>query len=130
MKKGKKYLLGFMMLLTMALFLAACNSEEDSSTTDSNTDSSETTTEDTTKEDTSSSTPQVLVFGRGGDSVSLDPAIVTDGESFKVTQNLFETLLNFGEQDTTINPGLAKEWTVSDDGLTYTFQLKDGVLHY
>ena len=129
MKKGKKYLLSFLMLLTMALFLAACNSEEDSSssTTDSNTDSSETTTEDNTKEDTSSSTPQVLVFGRGGDSVSLDPAIVTDGESFKVTQNLFETLLNFGEIDTTINPGLAKEWTVSDDGLTYTFQLQEGV---
>ena len=129
LKKGKKYLLSFLMLLTMALFLAACNSEEDSSssTTDSNTDSSETTTEDNTKEDTSSSTPQVLVFGRGGDSVSLDPAIVTDGESFKVTQNLFETLLNFGEEDTTINPGLAKEWTVSDDGLTYTFQLQEGV---
>ena len=52
--------------------------------------------------------PQVLVFGRGGDSVSLDPAIVTDGESFKVTQNIFETLLNFGEEDTTIDPGLAK----------------------
>ena len=67
---------------------------------------------------------ETLVFGRGGDSVSLDPSRVTDGESFKVTENLFETLLNFGEQDTTINPGLAKDWEVSDDGLTYTFELQ------
>ncbi|AWE08724.1 ABC transporter substrate-binding protein [Lysinibacillus sp. 2017] len=127
MKKGKKYLLGFVMLLTMTLFLAACNSDDEDSSTGSNTDSGTTNTDSGTTDDSSSSTPQVLVFGRGADSVSLDPGIVTDGESFKVTQNLFETLLNFGEKDTTINPGLAKEWKVSDDGLTYTFQLQEGV---
>ncbi|MEK4627185.1 ABC transporter substrate-binding protein [Solibacillus sp. FSL R7-0682] len=113
------------MLLTMALFLAACGSDDANSSGETETDTGTPTTENT--DDSSSSTPQVLVFGRGADSVSLDPGIVTDGESFKVTQNLFETLLNFGEQDTTIHPGLAKEWTVSDDGLTYTFQLQEGV---
>ena len=115
------------MLLTMALFLAACNSDDSDSSGDSSTDSGSTNTDNSTTDNSGSSTPQVLVFGRGADSVSLDPAIVTDGESFKVTQNLFETLLNFGKQDTTINPGLAKEWTVSDDGLTYTFKLQEGV---
>ncbi len=30
--------------------------------------------------------PTTLVYGRGGDSVGLDPATVTDGESFKVTK--------------------------------------------
>ena len=49
---------------------------------------------------------------------------VTEGETFKVTVNLFETLLNFGDQDTTINQGLAKDWKTSDDGLTYTFELR------
>ena len=67
------------------------------------------------------------MFGRGGDSTSLDPSRVTEGESFKVTVNLYETLLNFGEQDTTINPGLATEWEPSEDGLTYTFKLREGV---
>ncbi|MGN7478474.1 ABC transporter substrate-binding protein [Solibacillus silvestris] len=128
MKKGKVYLLSLIMLLTMSLFLAACGADdEDASTADPDTDSSSTNTDSDTTDNSSSSTPQVLVFGRGADSVSLDPGIVTDGESFKVTQNLFETLLNFGEQDTTIHPGLAKEWKVSDDGLTYTFQLQEGV---
>ncbi len=114
----KKSFWSLLMLLTIALVLAACNSDgEDSDNNDGKDDGG----------DKTSSTPQVLVFGRGGDSVSLDPGVVTDGESFKVTQNLFETLLNFGEQDTTIKPGLAKEWTVSDDGLTYTLQLQEGV---
>ena len=125
LKKGYLKLLSLVMLLTMALFLAACGSDDANSSGETETDTGTPTTENT--DDSSSSTPQVLVFGRGADSVSLDPGIVTDGESFKVTQNLFETLLNFGEQDTTIHPGLAKEWTVSDDGLTYTFQLQEGV---
>lgn len=75
----------------------------------------------------SGSSKDTLVFGRGGDSTSLDPSRVTEGETFKVTVNLFETLLNFGEQDTTIQPGLAKEWDTSEDGLTYTFKLEEGV---
>lgn len=125
LKKGYLKLLSLVMLLTMALFLAACGSDDANSSGETETDTGTPTTENT--DDSSSSTPQVLVFGRGADSVSLDPGIVTDGESFKVTQNLFETLLNFGEQDTTIHPGLAKEWAVSDDGLTYTFQLQEGV---
>lgn len=127
--KGKNYLLAFILLLTMTVFLAACNTDDsDSTTPDSgNTDSGAVTDNDAATDDSTSSTPQVLVFGRGADSVSLDPGIVTEGESFKVTQNLFETLLNFGEQNTTIHPGLAKEWVVSDDGLTYTFTLQEGV---
>lgn len=121
--KKKFWLLGFM-LLALSIFLVACGTDKENEGNSStpSTDS----TDDGGKEEASSK-PQILVFGRGGDSVSLDPGIVTDGESFKVTQNLFETLLNFGEDDTTIHPGLAKEWSISEDGLTYTFQLQEGV---
>jgi len=121
------YLVSLMMLLIMSLFLAACGADDAETSSSETSNDSSTDTDSNTTDNSSSSTPQVLVFGRGADSVSLDPGIVTDGESFKVTQNLFETLLNFGEQDTTINPGLAKEWEVSEDGLTYTFQLQEGV---
>ncbi len=55
--------------------------------------------EDTKTED-GKNVKDTLVFGRGGDSTSLDPSRVTEGESFKVTVNLYETLLNFGEKDT------------------------------
>ncbi|MER2029399.1 MAG: ABC transporter substrate-binding protein [Solibacillus sp.] len=127
MRKGKLYLVSLMMLLIMSLFLAACGADDAETSSSETSNDSSTNTDSNTTDNSSSSTPQVLVFGRGADSVSLDPGIVTDGESFKVTQNVFETLLNFGEQDTTINPGLAKEWEVSEDGLTYTFQLQEGV---
>ncbi|MGM9950255.1 MAG: ABC transporter substrate-binding protein [Lysinibacillus sp.] len=107
-----------MLLLVLSVVLAACNSDSDSDTADS---------DDATDDKGSESTGGVLVFGRGGDSVSLDPAAVTDGESIKVTQNIFETLLKFNENDTTVEAGLAKDWKVSDDGLTYTFTLQEGV---
>lgn len=69
----------------------------------------------------------VLIYGKGGDAVGLDPAIVTDGESFIVTQQIFETLVKYGEDDTEIKPGLAKSWEVSDDAKTYTFKLETGI---
>ncbi|MCM3388493.1 ABC transporter substrate-binding protein [Ureibacillus chungkukjangi] len=125
MKKSKLWSFGLIMLLALSVLLAACSAEE--GTTEEPAETSEETNDGTTTEETEEAVPQILVFGRGGDSVSLDPAIVTDGESFKVTENIFETLLNFGEQDTTINPGLAHDWEVSEDGLEYTFHLQEGV---
>ncbi|TQR19303.1 ABC transporter substrate-binding protein [Psychrobacillus vulpis] len=120
---GKKKIWSFITLMVFALILvlAACSSDDTSSEQPKKED------EGTTEKETSSTGNKVLIFGRGGDSVSLDPIAVTDGESFKVTQNVFETLLNFGEQDTTIHEGLATKWEPSEDGLTYTFTLREGV---
>ncbi|MDW0110824.1 ABC transporter substrate-binding protein [Sporosarcina aquimarina] len=114
MRKGKLWSLALVMLLVLSTALAACG----------NDDSDEGAKEDGGK---ASAKEKTLVFGRGGDSTSLDPSRVTEGETFKVTVNLFETLVNFGEEDTTIQPGLAKEWEPSEDGLTYTFKLEEGV---
>ncbi|MBT4138950.1 MAG: ABC transporter substrate-binding protein [Candidatus Latescibacteria bacterium] len=68
-----------------------------------------------------------LVFGRGGDSVGLDPALETDGESFKVCDNIYETLVTFKAESTELVPGLAESWSASEDGLTWTFQLRQDV---
>ncbi|SIT93197.1 ABC transporter substrate-binding protein [Edaphobacillus lindanitolerans] len=114
MKKGKIWSL--IVLLVFSMMLAACSSGDSGSEGEKGSG-----------DGGSSGGNKTLVFGRGGDSVSLDPSSVTDGESMKVAANIFETLLNFGEQDTTIHPGLAKEWEASEDGLTYTFQLEEGV---
>jgi len=69
----------------------------------------------------------VFVFARGGDAVSLDPAEVTDTESENVSQSILETLVGFAEGETTVAPSLATEWVISEDGLTYTFALREGV---
>lgn len=108
-------------LLAISMFLVGCSSKSN------NTESSG--EKEPAKEEEKAAAPakDTLVYGRGGDSVSLDPITTTEGETFKVTINIFETLLNYGEQDTTIHPGLAEKWEVSDDGLTYTFNLRQGV---
>lgn len=114
LNKKKLWSLALLLMLVLSTILAACSSDssDGGKGEDKGGDSAE---------------PKILVFGRGGDSVSLDPARATDGESFKVTQNVFETLLNFGDKDTTINEGLATKWEPSEDGLTYTFTLREGV---
>ena len=112
--KNRKIFLFLSFILLLSVVLMGCSSAEDTST-----DNDQSTTEE--------ASGGTLVLGRGGDSVDLDPAIVTDGESFRVTKNIFETLIEFDTDSTELVPGLAKEWEVSPDGLTYTFKLQEGV---
>jgi len=71
-----------------------------------------------------------IVFGRGGDSVRLDPADITDGESVKVCYNVFNTLYAFDRGGSTVHPSLAKDHEVSEDGLEWTFHLREGVMFH
>ena len=68
-----------------------------------------------------------LVFGRGGDSVGLDPAYETDGNSFMICDNVYEALVAYKDESTALEPGLAEDWEIAPDGKTYTFQLRRGV---
>jgi len=68
-----------------------------------------------------------LVFGRGGDSVGLDPAYETDGNSFMICDNIFEALVAYKDESTALEPGLATSWEIAPDGKTYTFHLRKGV---
>ena len=68
-----------------------------------------------------------LIFGRGGDSVGLDPAQEEDGESFKVCENIYDRLVQYKDESTEIEPALAESWKSSEDGLTWRFNLRKGV---
>jgi len=68
-----------------------------------------------------------FIFGRGGDSVGLDPAVVTDGESFRVTNQGCESLLAYDKDTTNVVPSLAESWESNDDGTEWTFHLRQGV---
>jgi len=65
-----------------------------------------------------------FVFGRGADSVGLDPAVVTDGESFRVTRNIYESLVEYKRDSTEIVPGLAEYWVTSSNGIEWKFELR------
>jgi len=68
-----------------------------------------------------------LVFAGAADPVVLDGALVSDGESIRVIQQIFEGLVSLKPGGTEITPALATSWDASPDGKTWTFHLRDGV---
>ena len=72
-------------------------------------------------------TADTITFAQGADPRGLDPAYVDDGESAKIMCNIYDTLLNYDTESCDIVPGLADLPEISDDGLTYTFKLHEGV---
>ncbi|MCZ2829913.1 ABC transporter substrate-binding protein [Modestobacter sp. VKM Ac-2986] len=68
-----------------------------------------------------------FVFGAAGDPTMFDPALATDGESFRVTRQIYEGLLTNAPGTADLEPALAESYDVSEDGLTYTFALREGV---
>jgi peptide/nickel transport system substrate-binding protein len=63
-----------------------------------------------------------------GDPDTLDPALAYDTGSGIVIQNVYETLIFYkGDATDEFVPQLASDWSVSDDGQTFTFTMRDGV---
>jgi peptide/nickel transport system substrate-binding protein len=56
----------------------------------------------------------------------LDPHKTTNSTALILIQLLYDRLVEVMPDDTIV-PGLATDWTISDDGLTYTFKLRSGV---
>ena len=71
--------------------------------------------------------PTTFIYGRGGDSVGLDPAIVTDGESFRVSGQILEGLYTFAPGTTKPVPALAEECTANEQATEWTCKLRQGV---
>jgi peptide/nickel transport system substrate-binding protein len=67
-----------------------------------------------------------LIVGRGGDSVFLTGANASDGESWRVSQEIHEPLVKLEGTSTKIVPALAESWE-SPDATTWTFHLRKGV---
>lgn len=62
----------------------------------------------------------------GPDPETLDPALNSAIDGANMIIHGFETLLTFDEENNVV-PGQAESFEVSDDGLTYTFHLRDGL---
>ncbi|HEY0214253.1 MAG TPA: ABC transporter substrate-binding protein [Paenirhodobacter sp.] len=62
------------------------------------------------------------------DIISLDPGEAFELSAAEITANAYSLLVRLDPSDTSkVKPDLAESWSVSDDGLTYTFKLKPGV---
>jgi peptide/nickel transport system substrate-binding protein len=68
-----------------------------------------------------------LIVGLQLEPPHLDPTSAAAGAIDQVLySNVFEGLTRFGP-DGSVNPGLAASWDISEDGLRYTFNLREGV---
>ncbi|WP_075983662.1 ABC transporter substrate-binding protein [Bacillus massilinigeriensis] len=111
MKKSSLLVLSFLLVLSLVLSACSGGSKETSGEKSKSGDSKKGGT---------------LVYARGADSVSLDPINVTDGESIRVTHEIFETLFEF-DGNLELQPKLAESYKTSKDGLTWTVTLKKGI---
>ena len=75
-----------------------------------------------------SSQAKTLVFCSEGSPEGFNPSLFTAGTTFDASsRQIFNKLVEFERGTTKIAPGLAESWSVSDDGLEYTFNLRKGV---
>ena len=58
--------------------------------------------------------------------ISLDPAASLEGSVSVIGRQIFDTLVQYRDVSSDIEPGLAAQWSVSRDGLVWTFRLRDG----
>ena len=68
---------------------------------------------------------QVLNISTSAEPPTIDPALATDSTSGSILRNVFEGLTVVSPEGE-VQPGAAESWEVSDDGLVYTFKLREG----
>lgn len=67
---------------------------------------------------------QVIKVGNGAEPKELDPATATGVPESHILDNLFEGLTAYQPRTLDPIPGVAESWSVSSDGLVYTFKLR------
>jgi peptide/nickel transport system substrate-binding protein len=107
MANGRRLLSGIALGLVVALAGVACGSGGDQGGT--------------------GKTGGTLKFGASADPTSFDPAYISDGESIRITYQIFESLMRTKLGGFDPEPLLAKSYSVTPDGLKYTFNLQQNV---
>lgn len=104
--------------------LTACGGKTNKNNTPADTQT--TTDADTTTTDADKTEGKQLSVQIGPNPETIDPALNSAVDGGNMLLHNFECLLTVG-QDNTIQPGQAETWEVSEDGLTWTFHLRDGL---
>ena len=68
-----------------------------------------------------------LIIGTTDSVTDLDPANSYDFHTWEIHHNTMDTLLHYIPGTTELEPGLAESYEVSDDGMEYTFKLREGL---
>ncbi|WP_173401528.1 ABC transporter substrate-binding protein [Arthrobacter sp. H5] len=88
------------------------------------------TTTSSTVEPTTAATRGDFTFGTAADPTGLDPALVADTESYRVTRQVLEGLVSVDPVTSEPTPLLATSWEERDEGRAYAFKLRDDVVFH
>jgi peptide/nickel transport system substrate-binding protein len=124
------YLRFIVTLLALGMVLAACSSGDTAETTTTAAAGETTTTAagtDTTEPAEEPQSGGVLMVAVESEPTDLDPSRNTTLPDRNVTINVFNSIIEFDLDDFSLKPGVAKDWYFSDDGLTLTLELEEGV---
>jgi oligopeptide transport system substrate-binding protein len=72
--------------------------------------------------------PADFSFGNESEIASVDPALTTGIPEARIVYSLFEGLCRPRPDNSLPEPGVAEKWEISDDGLIYTFHLRNNAL--
>lgn len=123
----KKKLVSAMLVAAMAVsMLAGCGSSASDSTGTSTSANSGSEAEASTEGLTSTSDGSTLRINLASEPDKLDPALNSSVDGGALASNSFVGLFIFDEDSNAV-PALCDSYTVSEDGLTYVFTLKDGL---
>lgn len=80
------------------------------------------------KDDSASiAVPDTIIMAIPVDPDGLDPQLTASASTFQITSNIYETLITVDENGSYV-PALASSWSVSDDGLSFTFNLRENAV--
>jgi peptide/nickel transport system substrate-binding protein len=102
-RKEASFIGGFFISLILMLGLASCGSK-------------------------ATRTESVFRYNEPSGIASLDPAFASDKSSLWVVQQLYDGLVRLDSANQ-IQPALAKNWSISSDGTSYTFCLREAYFH-
>ena len=114
----KKRLISLLLTAVMVVSLAACGS--------GNAGNGENNGNGESTGNVESTGNKILSVQVGPDPETIDPALNSAVDGGNMLLHSFECLLTVGE-DGTLQPGQAETWETSEDGLTWTFHLRDGL---
>src|SRR5699024_1518271 len=113
---------GIVFVVLAVSFLAACTANESAGEDDdANNEESEDNAE---VQEESDDMEKVLYMNNGEEPSSFNPPVGFDSVSWNALNNLMEGLTRLGD-DHTPEPAMAEDWDISDDGITYTFYIRD-----
>jgi peptide/nickel transport system substrate-binding protein len=69
----------------------------------------------------------VFVYAALKEPGNIDPGVAVDGQAYRIINNVYESLVDHVPGTFELEPVLAESYEVSEDGLTYTFHLRQGV---